>query len=457
MATAPSKSTSVVVGMQIDDKIVPVGVLLVERAFSGETDKSIGRFRYAPSYLKQANAVPLDPVHMPLQEGEFRFATMGGLPSAIRDAAPDNWGRTLVRRYYYARGHAAPLAEVDYLLAAPADRSGNLHFAADFRPDGTPDWNKRALQPQKLPEMLKLREHVITVLRDPTGTLNHAYPEEIDALLTGSGGARPKVNLHARDGSFLIKMSNPVNDRASVSRLEEASMKMAAEVGIKTAEVSSPGADFLAVKRFDRVDGKPLQMVSAMTVLGADDAPFKFQNWSYPLLATELNRWSANPKEDKRQLFCCMVLRAMLSDGDDHPRNYALIREATGSAGGSTLGQWRLSPMYDCVVGRGVGSKATESAMVMGVSGTEISEENMLSNCEAFGLERDEAKKIMADIQKAVLERFPAILDACKVSAQDKALALAAVAPLSERRELSPMQKLMSQMDSEQKPGMRPR
>lgn len=441
--------------MATEEGVVPVGILQVDRAMTGERDTSLGRFKYAPSYLKRSDAVALDPVKLPLKEGEVRFVGMGGLPSAIRDAAPDDWGRLLIRRYYYARAVEGPLYEVDYLLASPRDRAGNLHFATGFKADGTPDWDRMAIEPEQLPEAQALAQHVKTVLKDPVGQFGKPYPKELDALLTASGGARPKVNLTARDGTFLIKLANTEKDVSSNARLEEASIKMANLVGIDVAGVKArpngPDSDFLTVKRFDRDGSRKLQMVSAMTVLGADEDAWKRTNWSYPLLAQELDRWSSEPARDKEQLFRCMVLRAMLSDGDDHPRNYALIRdpniESNKARPGSTLGQWRLSPMYDSVVGRGEGRKESELAMKIGDQGYEINEENILSQCKAFGLTRDTAQGIMREIEQKVLSQFRDVMQSCLVVEKDAEIAMRAVVPLNEHARESFVQRLAARME----------
>lgn len=448
-----TKSQQVIVGMAHDEEgIVSVGVIRVDRCMSGDRDLSTGRFRYAPSYLSRPDAVSLDPVHLPLSDAEFRFATMGGLPSAIRDCAPDNWGRLMIRRFHNAHGNDAPLGEVDYLLTSPPDRTGNLHFAVDFDAQGRPQWDKRMLDPGQIPDVKWLREYVIEVLKDPQG-LSKTMRPELEVLLTGAGGARPKINITTPKGTYLVKLPMPGSDPICNAQLEDASLQMAALCGITTAPAvarQTEHEDVLTVKRFDRRHDTPgvarrLQMVSAMTVLGADDAPYRWDNWSYPMLAVELGRWSSDPATDREQLFRSMVIRAMLSDGDDHPRNYALIRDphAAGNRGGSTLGQWRLAPMYDCVTGWGKARKETSLAMKIGVMGNEINEDNILSQCQAFGLSADKARSIMLDIQAKVLEQFPAVLRRCRLPEDQIAQVMTAVTPLNQRFVDSPIRRLL--------------
>ena len=45
------------------------------------------------------------------------------------------------------------------------------------------------------------------------------------------------------------------------------------------------------------------RMVSALTMLDAEKSPTDTTNWSYLLLADELQRWSSRPREDRAELF----------------------------------------------------------------------------------------------------------------------------------------------------------
>lgn len=442
------KTQEVIVGIELPGQgIVAAGVLKVKRDVRSSRDCSTGQFRYARSYLQRSDAVPIDPLHMPLTERELLFGRFGGLPGALRDAAPDNWGRMLIERHLKHKGFNQPIAEVDYLIYSPSDRAGNLHFALDFDRESKPRWNAKALDPSAIDEVRLLTSYAMQAL---ASTHNAApppvrqYPQEVAALLTGMGGSRPKASVKTSDGMVLLKMANPFTDQTPNARLEAASLQMAHCVGIPTAKFQSEQAtNTIAIKRFDiEPCGRRMQMVSAMTVLDANDAPYDRTNWSYPLLARELDRWSAQPQEDKAILFKCMVLRAMLSDGDDHPRNYALIRD-TRQNGAHSLGQWRLSPMYDCVAGMGKGIKATDLAMDIGKFGSRISEENILSQCNHFGLSRQEASAIMLEIQRAVLQQFPQILTQNGV---DPEAVMKAVAPLDERPIESAIARMMQSM-----------
>src|SRR3546814_6767534 len=66
-------------------------------------------------------------------------------------------------------------------------------------------------------------------------------------------------------------------------------------------------------------------MVSALTLLQAEDLQTARERWSYLLLADEVRRASASPERDLHELFARMCFNAAISNLDDHPRNHALL------------------------------------------------------------------------------------------------------------------------------------
>src|SRR3546814_20529040 len=79
-------------------------------------------------------------------------------------------------------------------------------------------------------------------------------------------------------------------------------------------------------------------MVSALTLLQAEDLQTARERWSYLLLADEVRRASASPERDLHELFARMCFNAAISNLDDHPRNHALLAKERS---------WRLSQAYD--------------------------------------------------------------------------------------------------------------
>ncbi len=90
-------------------------------------------FVYGRSYLGRADAISLFPDELPLRPGEQRQRD-DDLPSCLRDASPDAWGRRVIaNRLTGQRGTAAAGIELDeltYLLESGSDRVGALDIQA---------------------------------------------------------------------------------------------------------------------------------------------------------------------------------------------------------------------------------------------------------------------------------------------------------------------------------------
>ena len=69
-------------------------VVLVEE---GSALQQVG-FRYRPEYLSNSCAFVIDPVQLPLNEGEVQLACRGGAPAFIDDYLPDAWGRKVLAK-----------------------------------------------------------------------------------------------------------------------------------------------------------------------------------------------------------------------------------------------------------------------------------------------------------------------------------------------------------------------
>ncbi|HEY0020577.1 MAG TPA: type II toxin-antitoxin system HipA family toxin [Longimicrobium sp.] len=356
----------------------------------------VGRFVYGRSYRERPDAVPLDPIHLPLAPAVYETARLDGVFGALRDASPDAWGRRVIERIA-----GRPLDEVDFLLESPQDRAGALSFGRGPVPPAPVREYNRVVRLQEL-------RHAAALLEDDRP--GEPVPAQIlDLLDPGSslGGARPKNVVEDDDGLWIAKFPQR-GDRWNNAPVESAMLSLASRCGIRVpaTRVEQVGAEsVLLVKRFDREavnEGGAwtgylrYRMASALTVLNAEDAPTDRRNWSYVLLADELRRWSARPRDDRAELFRRMVFNALICNVDDHPRNHALI--APGR-------DWRLAPAYDLTPNSRQGTEERRLAMECGRLGRLASRENLISQSPRFGLNPDEANRI-GDEMKKVVARF---------------------------------------------------
>jgi len=161
--------------------------------------------------------------------------------------------------------------------------------------------------------------------------------------------------------------------------------------------VQAAGRDVLLVKRFDRERTEQgyqrARMVSAMTLLRADEAYELREKWSYVLLAEELRRVCADPRHNASELFRRMCFNALISNTDDHPRNHAVIARET---------DWALSPAYDLTPSTPVSIERRDLAMECGDAGRIANATNLLSQHARFLLDPDEARAIVSTMEGQV-------------------------------------------------------
>lgn len=97
-----------------------------------ENDGNYITFNYGKSYLKRLDAIAIYTPELPLQSGILPLLNGLSIPNAIRDSAPDAWGRrVIINRKMGLKGNdtdTAALDEITYLLESGSDRIGSLDF-----------------------------------------------------------------------------------------------------------------------------------------------------------------------------------------------------------------------------------------------------------------------------------------------------------------------------------------
>lgn len=354
-----------------------------------------GEFVYAQSYLARADAVPLDPIALPLREQVFTTTLSSGFFGVIRDAIPDDWGRHVAARLYGGSFHS----DFDYLWMDTADRSGALAFGK--APDA-PAQEKPILQWTQLLEL-----PLIEALQKIDREIPLSRTEEEAALAfgagTSAGGARPKLTV-AKDKALWLAKLNRHSDRFNMVRVECAMLDLAAASGIAVPDhdiARIHGQDVLLVKRFDRdyrVDAVVRhRMVSACTVFQAEESFAKYSYaGSYLRLARELSRWTVAAEEDCHELFRRMAFNCLTTATDDHDRNHALVAKTV---------HFRLSPAFDLVPQPG-NTRRRYLALAIGEHGALAVRENLLSSCEHLRLSRSRANAIIDEVQQTVRQRW---------------------------------------------------
>ena len=366
--------------------------------FQRTTDRrgvATGRFVYGKSYLARKNAMPLDPLELKLGTKTYETRMLKGIFGALRDASPDHWGRRVIERRFGSPGPD----ELDYLLHSPDDRAGALGFCRGQKPPAPKKKFNRTL------DLGKLQEFADAIITDEELPKDPDAEQAQELMLEGTsmGGARPKAVVED-DGALWIAKFNRPDDKWSHAKVERAMLELARVCGLQTAEstLATIGVrDALLVKRFDRQGTKTgyqrARMVSALTLLRAEDSHQDRSKWSYVLLAEELRRISAQPKTDAPELFKRMCFNALITNNDDHPRNHAVI---------AMEDEWKLSPAYDLIPAMPISIERRDLALMCGDMDRYAHAENLLSQSARFLLKSDEARAIIDEMEQTVKDRW---------------------------------------------------
>jgi serine/threonine-protein kinase HipA len=374
---------------------------------------SVGRFVYGRRYLARADAVPIDPIELKLEERVFQTARLRGMFGAIRDASPDYWGRRVIEKH----GGKASLSELGYLLNSPDDRAGALGFGLNVDPPAPLRAFNRTMNLARLQELADL---IVAAEELPEkAAADQADLTQVQDLLligTAMGGARPKAVVEDQEALWIAKF-NRRDDRWNNARVEHAMLMLARECGLSASQsrlTQIADRDALLVRRFDRQHSatgyRRARMLSALTLLRAEDSYQDRERWSYVALAEELRRISTQPRADATELFRRMVFNALISNLDDHPRNHAMI--AVDQA-------WGFSPAYDLTPTIAVSLERRDLAMICGDRGRYANAENLLSQCERFLVSREEAARIIDHMEFTVKERWYEVARREGVTEQD--------------------------------------
>jgi serine/threonine-protein kinase HipA len=347
-------------------------------------------FAYGRSYLQRPDAISLFPDELPLGAGSQRQPD-DALPSCLRDAAPDAWGRRVIMRRLTGRraqdAEAIELDDLTYLVESGSDRIGALDFQAS-----PSTYLPRESTQASLDDLAAATERLEQGAPLPDGlalALQHG---------TSVGGARPKALIKSEGGRFIAKFSTST-DLYNLVKAEYLAMRLAARAGLDVAKVRLTHAlnrDVLLVERFDR---RPAEsgwqrylMLSALSLLNLREMEARYA--SYENLAHRIRRDFAAPRETLRELFGRLVFNVLCGNTDDHARNHAAFWD------GQT---YRLTPAYDICPQARTGGEASQAMRLIGER-----RDSRLITCVAaaprFGLSEQQAREII-DHQREVIER----------------------------------------------------
>lgn len=358
-------------------------------------------FAYADSYLNRSDAVSLSPT-LPLSDQWFTEVQDMRMPSALRDAAPDAWGRRVIMDKVTGARDADVnvLPESAYLLESGSNRLG----AVDFQ-----------------------ERHDVYAPREETAALDELHraadlfdageivPESLSrALVLGTpvGGARPKALWKDAYGTEYIAKFSSSSDTFPVVGAEAASLFLAGKAGMNVSEVRvarSLGKDVLLVKRFDRGPGGTRNMtMSALTLLGLGEMTSRYG--TYPEIVNAMIE-NGGDESTAKEMFCRIAFNIAISNTDDHLRNHAALWD------GKKLS---LTPAYDLSPMSRTGDTARQ-AIAYGANGErESSFSELIGVASVYGLSKSDALNEVDRVRATITDNWDDAADFARLSASDR-------------------------------------
>lgn len=364
-------------------------------------------FNYGRSYLNRENAIAIYDPELPLQAGEIPLNNAMIIPSCIRDASPDAWGRrVIINRKFGMRKNDAnvdDLDELSYLLESGSDRIGALDFQLSAT-EYVPRQRKNASL-EELQQSASRVEKGVPLTKELDEALNHG---------TSIGGARPKSLIDTKDKKFIAKFSS-ATDTYDVIKGEYIAMRLAAMAGLDVAAVSLNKAgnkEVLLIERFDRVYENNQwfrrSMVSALTLLDLDE--MQARHASYQHLATIIRHRFVHPRRTLKELFGRLVFNILSGNTDDHARNHSAFWD------GKDLS---LTPAYDLCPQNRQGGEASQ-AMLINDNNNLSRITTCLDTAHHFLLTQDDAAELIKKTINIIVKNWKSVCDEASMSEVDR-------------------------------------
>ncbi len=353
-----------------------------------------GAFLYDDAYLSHKDRLPLDPVALPLKRGWIQELNQDGIFGIIQDSGPDSWGKLLIK---HATGETP--SDIDAILQCVGDGAGCIALG-DVEA-------KARYQAPDAGLILKVAEYFRQVESDVFAE-DIDLPEELQQVVkpgTSLGGAKPKITVQDGDALWIAKFPER-GDSPYIACYESAMLNLAKECGISACESKVMPIDerryAILVKRFDRAQhagGGWMRhgFASAHTAMQLKKDYHNDRRRSYPNFAFQIGRWCSyagyDAADQKQQLWRRIVFNALIGNGDDHPRNHALLCKN---------GIWQLSPAFDLVPAR-ITRDAFSLSMPLeqkknGGMSALVTAGALLQNTAVYALSREEAIAILEEM-----------------------------------------------------------
>ena len=360
-------------------------------------------FRYTNDFLE--NGSNISPIHMMFNDSIQVVTTdiFEGLYGVFADSLPDGWGRLLMDRYLMNRG-----AQLDNITVLNRLAMVGIHGigALTYRPAIGETYDQAG------------SDDIDDIYKKSIAIYNEASFANLDEMyhLGGSsGGARPKVwmqydsKLEAltqtsteSSEAWIIKFPSS-QDVIDIAKIEFIYYLMAIDCGIEMSESKlfegASGNKYFGTKRFDRLMGRRLHMISAAGLLHDN---YRYTALDYGHLMDAGFRLNPSVKSYEA-IFRVAVFNVLALNRDDHSKNFSFLMDKD---------QWRFAPAYDLTYS--ITNHGYQSTSVAGES-NDIRLKHFEELASHFGLN---SYKVIIDQVVEVVSRFGTYAQELNVNAE---------------------------------------
>lgn len=277
----------------------------------------------------------------------FGGETFRGLPPMFADSLPDMFGNIIFKSWLEKNNRDFEKISVIEQLAYVANRGMG---ALEYKP-------KKDIPASTIIDLEAIVEVLKSVLelkgKTSAKEMNHEALLNIFKIGTSAGGARPKILIaeSKRDGSiapgdikssagyehYLVKLNLDAELGFNREIIEYAYYLTATHCGIQMMGSKMIDNRHFATKRFDRLGGEKIHVLTASGITGWD---FKDPVQSSYENLFELALYMKLPHVEIEELFRRMVFNVVFANNDDHLKNHSFVYDRQNDC-------WHLSPAYD--------------------------------------------------------------------------------------------------------------
>lgn len=290
------------------------------------TNDRVIAFEYTDNWINHGFSI--SPISLPLVKTIYKpnFHPFNGIYGVFNDSLPDSWGVLLVDKYLRKLKINPSLIDVlNRLALVQKSGMGALSYEPvhDFLPE------------EKISSYDHLAKECSKILEDKSSK----SLDEIFGLGRSSGGAIPKILTKIDNEDYIVKFKSSMDNKL-IGLIEYQYSLCAKECGIEMSDTmlikSNICQGYFATKRFDRVNGKRVHVIS---ISGLLETPHYLPNLDYNILMNVTLDLTGNYQEVEK-LYRLMCFNVFAYNRDDHSKNFSFIYDEDKSI-------WHLSPAYD--------------------------------------------------------------------------------------------------------------